>query len=172
MDEKRHDVDAAEAARALETIGTTRHEVAARVGSPPHYYTKVAAAAAILCLAQPLDSRTRFFVTLVAMLPLGWAVRSYSRHTGTWTMATLREKGAWMAWLIIGVMLAALTSALITQDLVVSVVGALVILLVVPFVGPRWDAAWVRSLTSDGPAEESAEESVAESVAESVEEGP
>ncbi|QCX26581.1 hypothetical protein [Nocardioides jishulii] len=154
MDEKRHDVDAAEAARALEAIGTTRHQVAARVGSPPHYYTKVAAAAAILCLAQPLDSRTRFFMTLVAILPLAWAVRSYSRHTGTWTMATLREKGAWMAWLIIGVMVAALAAALLTQSLVVSVVGALVILLVVPVVGPRWDAAWVRSLTPEEPAEE------------------
>ncbi|MBS4753368.1 hypothetical protein KG112_11200 [Nocardioides sp. zg-ZUI104] len=172
MDEKRHDVEAAEAARALETIAATRHEVAARVGSPPYYYTKVAAAGAILCLAQPLDSRTRFFVTLIALIPLGWAIRSYSRHTGTWTMATLREKGAWMAWLIIGVMLAALTSAMITQNLVVSVVGALVILLVVPVVGPRWDAAWVRSLTPEESAERSAERSAEGSAEDTVEETP
>ena len=62
-------------------------------------------------------------------------------------MATLREKGAWMAWLMILVIVAALCAAMVARDLTVSIIGAAVALPLASVLGPRWDAAWVRSLT-------------------------
>lgn len=150
MEEKRHDVDAAEAARALGSIDTTRHQVAARVGSPPHYYTKLGASMAVICLAQPLATPAKLVLTVVAFALLLWAIRSYSAATGTWTMATLREPGAWMAWLMIGVMLAAVTASMAVQTWVACIPAAVAALAVTSYLGPRWDAAWVRSLTAEG----------------------
>ncbi len=147
MDHKQNPMDAAEAARALASITETRHEVAGRVGSPPHYYTKLGVAMALLCLAQAFDTGVRLAISLAALGVLFWATRSYAHRTGTWTMATLREKGAWMAWLMIAVMIAALGAAMVARELAVSLVCGAVVLALVSTLGPRWDAAWVRSLT-------------------------
>lgn len=155
MDEQpttHHSVDADEAARALDAIACTRREVARRAGSPAHYYTKLAVATALITGAQPFGTAIEGAAALVGVALILWAVRSYSEHTGNWTMATLREPGAWMAWLIIGVMVAAMTAAMFTSNLVVSLVGAAAILLIVPVFGPKWDAAWVRSLTAGDDA--------------------
>ena len=140
-------IDPAEAAQALESIKGTRQEVASRVGSPPHYYTKLGVAMALLCLAQSFDDVVRLAVSVAALGVLFWATYSYSHRTGTWTMATLREKGAWMAWLMILVIVAALCAAMVARDLTVSIIGAAVVLPLASVLGPRWDAAWVRSLT-------------------------
>lgn len=146
MDEERHDVDQAEAARALAAISDTRQVVAGRVGSPPGYYLKLGVGTAIITASQPFENSVQTPATLAGVAVVLWAVHSYSKATGTWTMATLREKGAWMAWLMITVMVASMFAAMWSENLTVSLVGAAAILLVVPTLGPRWDAAWVRSL--------------------------
>lgn len=143
---EQHDIDAAEAARALDAISGTRREVAGRVGSPPHYYTKLGAGMGLICLAQPLGDVAKILVALVAALLLGWAIGSYVRATGTWTMATLREPGAWMAWLMVAVMIGALAASTFVQVWAVCIPAAAACLAVTWWLGPRWDAAWVRSL--------------------------
>lgn len=146
MEQHPREADAVEAARALDAISGTRREVAGRVGSPAHYYTKLGAGMALICLAQPMGDVAKIVVTLAAAALLGWAIGSYVRATGTWTMATLRESGAWMAWLMIGVMLAALAASTLAQTWAVCVPAAVAALATAWYLGPRWDAAWVRSL--------------------------
>lgn len=141
-------MDAQDAARALDAIAATRHGVAERVGSPPHYYTKLGAGMAALCLAQPSPAPVEIALILVAAVLLGWAIRSYSQATGTWTMATLREPGAWMAWLMIGTMVGALALSMFVPVWPVCIPAAAVSLLVTWYLGPKWDAAWVRSLAA------------------------
>lgn len=143
----RDPIDPHEAAAALDAISGTRRTVAGRVGSPPHYYTKLGAGMAVLCLAQPLGTGPKLALTLVAVAFVLWAIRSYSVATGTWTMATLREPGAWMAWLMIGTMVGALALSMFIQVWAVCLPAAVAAFVVPWFVGPKWDAAWVRSLT-------------------------
>jgi len=149
MDEKNHEVDAAEAARALEEIGGTRREVATRVGAPSGYYLRVGVGAAALTVSQAMGDPWRLLVAALGLVLVLWSMRSYTEATGSWSMATLRENGAWRAWLMMAVMVAALVSAMLTREWVVALVGAAAILAVVPTLGPRWDADWVRSLERD-----------------------
>ncbi|MFC6152789.1 hypothetical protein [Nocardioides yefusunii] len=140
-----HDPD--DAAAALAAISSTRADVADRIGSPPHYYTKLGVAMALIVGAQADAVPTALSITAVvaACALLGWAVRSYIDRTGNWTMATLREPGAWKAWLMLAVMLVSLVAATVTHNGVVCVIGAVASFGVCTFLGPRWDAAWVAS---------------------------
>ena len=146
MDEQNHEVDAAEAARALEEIGGTRQRVAARVGAPRGYYLRVGVGTAALTVAQAMDDPWRLLVAGLGLVLVLWSMRSYTEATGSWSIATLRETGAWRVWLMIVVMVAALLSAMTTREWAVALVGAAAVLAVVPTLGPRWDADWVRSL--------------------------
>ena len=139
-------VDATAAAEALRSIDTTRGEVMKRVGSPPGYYFQLGVAMALITASQPFGTAVKVPAVIIAVGLMAWAIRSYSTHTGSLTMATLREPGAWMAWLMMLVIIGGVAAALLTEDVIVSVVAAAIILAVVPTVGPRWDAAWVRSL--------------------------
>lgn len=146
---EQHPLDPADAARALESISGTRREVASRVGSPPHYYTKLGVGLALICLSQPVEIPLKAVATFVAIALFFWAIRSYVNATGTFTMATLREPGAWMAWTMMAVMLAALAASTIVQTWAVCIPSAVAAFVVPALLGPQWDAAWVRSLERD-----------------------
>lgn len=149
MDQHEHPeqpIDAAAANEALQSIHATRGEVMKRVGSPPGYYLKLAIAVALIAASQPFGNSVKVPATIVALGLLAWAIRSYSTHTGSLTFATLREPGAWMAWLMMLVIIGGIAAAMLTRDVLVSTVAAVAALAVVPTLGPRWDAAWVRSL--------------------------
>ena len=74
------------------------------------------------------------------------AVRGYVKHTGTWAVATLREPGAWRAWLMIGIMLTGMAVAIAAHDLLVSAGAAIVIVATCALLGPSWDRSWVHNL--------------------------
>ncbi|SKB08795.1 hypothetical protein [Aeromicrobium choanae] len=133
-----------EAREALEQIAATRRETAHRAASPKGYYAVAGAGMGLVILGLGLDGPVRWVLYAVGLATTFGAMNWYTKHTGIVTFATLREPGAWRAWLMIGVSLVAL--AVSWTGPVVAAVGAVVTALAWAALGPKWDAAWVRSI--------------------------
>ena len=134
-----------EARAALEAIGRVRRDTAHRAASPTGYYAVAGFGAGCLTIGVGADGPWRWVLYVVGLMILLGAMSWYSRHTGIVTFATLRESGAWRAWIMIAVMLVGVIVAA-TSGLVPAVVGALVTFACWALLGPAWDAAWQRSL--------------------------
>ncbi|WP_286929857.1 MULTISPECIES: hypothetical protein [Aeromicrobium] len=133
-----------EAREALEQIAATRRETARRAASPKGYYAVAGVGMGLVILGLGLDGPVRWVLYVVGLATALGAMSWYTKHTGIVTFATLREPGAWRAWLMIGVSLVALAVA--WTGPVVAAVGAVVTALTWAVLGPAWDAAWVRSI--------------------------
>ena len=133
-----------EAREALEQIAATRRETAHRAASPKGYYAVAGIGMGLVILGLGLDGPVRWVLYVVGLATALGAMSWYTKHTGIVTFATLREPGAWRAWLMIGVSLVALAVA--WTGPVVAALGAVVTALTWAVLGPAWDAAWVRSI--------------------------
>ncbi|MBA4609519.1 hypothetical protein H1W00_13615 [Aeromicrobium sp. Marseille-Q0843] len=133
-----------EAREALEQIAATRRETAHRAASPKGYYAVAGVGMGLVILGLGLDGPVRWVLYVVGLATALGAMSWYTKHTGIVTFATLREPGAWRAWLMIGVSLVALAVA--WTGPVVAAVGAVVTALTWAVLGPAWDVAWVRSI--------------------------
>ncbi len=135
-----------EAQAALTSIEHARGELAQRAASPRGYYAVVGAGAALMVFGCGLDGWLSWvliaFGAGVEASGLSWYVRS----TGVVAFATLREQGAWRAWLMIAVLVAALVASLALDSLLAAAVGALAVFVAFAVLGPQWDRAWVRSI--------------------------
>lgn len=133
-----------EAREALEQIAATRRETAHRAASPKGYYAVAGVGMGLVILGLGLDGPMRWVLYVVGLATTLGAMSWYTKHTGIVTFATLREPGAWRAWLMIGLSLVALAVA--WTGPVVAALGAVVTALTWAVLGPAWDAAWVRSI--------------------------
>ena len=133
-----------EAREALEQIAATRRETAHRAASPKGYYAVAGVGMGLVILGLGLEGPVRWVLYFVGLATALGAMSWYTKHTGIVTFATLREPGAWRAWLMIGVSLAALAVA--WTGPVVAALGAAVTALTWAVLGPKWDAVWVRSI--------------------------
>lgn len=133
-----------EAREALDQIAATRRETANQAASPKGYYTLAGFGMALMIVGIGIDGSVRWTFYVLGLLTMLGAMQWYSKHTGIVTWATLRERGAWRAWVIIAVSLVGVFVALLGQ--IPAVCAAIVTWVVWTFVGPKWDAAWVRSI--------------------------
>src|SRR3954452_19944916 len=93
-----------EALAALSMAQNASAQVASRAASPRGYYLVLGIAAGLLCLGGSLLHDQRWLgaglVVLAGVLlvaDMAW----YTRSTGMVAMASLRDPGAWRAWLMI-----------------------------------------------------------------------
>lgn len=133
-----------EARDALEQIAATRRTTAHRVASPRGYYAVAGAGMALVIVGIGLDGWVRWALYAAGLATVVGAMSWYSKHTGVVTWATLREPGAWRAWLMVAVAIVGLGLALFGPW--PAVVGAAATVLAWAVLGPAWDADWVRSI--------------------------
>ena len=133
-----------EAREALGRIEDTRRATARRAASPKGYYAVAGAGMGLVTLGIGLDGWTRWILYFVGLACAYGAMVWYTKHTGVVTWATLREPGAWRAWLMIAVSLVGLAVAILGAA--PAAIAAGVTVLTWSVLGPAWDAAWVRSL--------------------------
>ncbi|MFO6452992.1 MULTISPECIES: hypothetical protein [unclassified Aeromicrobium] len=133
-----------EAREALEQIAATRRETAHRAASPRGYYAVAGFGMGLVILGLGLDGWVRWVLYVIGLATAFGAMTWYTKHTGIVTFATLREPGAWRAWLMVAVSLVSLGLAFLGP--VVAAVAALVTTATWAVLGPRWDADWVRSI--------------------------
>ncbi len=133
-----------EAREALEQIAATRRTTAHRVASPKGYYAVAGVGMGMVTLGLGLEGWVRWALYAVGLVTVLGAMQWYSKHTGVVTWATLREPGAWRAWLMIAVSIAGLAVALFGA--VPAAIAAVVTALSWAVLGPAWDADWVRSI--------------------------
>lgn len=133
-----------EAREALEQIAATRRTTAHRVASPKGYYAVAGTGMGLVILGLGLDGWVRWALYVAGLVTVFGAMQWYSKHTGVVTWATLREPGAWRAWVMIAVSLVGLGVA--GFGVTAAVVAAVVTVLTWATLGPAWDAAWVRSI--------------------------
>lgn len=133
-----------EARKALEDIAVTRRTTAHRVASPKGYYAVSGFGMGLVILGLGLDGWVRWVLYAAGLVTVFGAMQWYSKHTGVVTWATLREPGAWRAWLMIAISLIGLAVA--SFSVTAAVVAAVVTPLSWAVLGPAWDAAWVRSI--------------------------
>lgn len=138
-------MDERDAAReALEQIAVTRRTTAHRVASPKGYYAVAGVGVGLVTLGLGLDGWVRWVLYVAGLVTVLGAMQWYSKHTGVVTWATLREPGAWRAWLMIAVSIAGLAAA--TFGPLPAVVAGVVTASSWAVLGPAWDADWVRSI--------------------------
>ena len=138
-------MDERDAAReALEQIAVTRRTTAHRVASPKGYYAVAGVGVGLVTLGLGLDGWVRWVLYVAGLATVLGAMQWYSKHTGVVTWATLREPGAWRAWLMIAVSIAGLAAA--TFGPLPAVVAGVVTASSWAVLGPAWDADWVRSI--------------------------
>ncbi|MTB88974.1 hypothetical protein H9L21_11625 [Aeromicrobium senzhongii] len=133
-----------QAREALEQIAATRRTTAQRVASPKGYYAVAGSGAALVIVGLGLDGWVRWALYAVGLLTVFGAMQWYTRHTGAVAWATLREPGAWRAWLMAGISFVAMGVAFFGP--VPAVIGAVVTAASWAVLGPAWDADWVRSI--------------------------
>ncbi|WP_336085738.1 hypothetical protein [Nocardia sp. SSK8] len=131
---------------ALAAIGQVRDDVARRVSTPGWYWPVLGAGAALLALGSGIGGLWGGVLLALGLLALVGDMVAYARVTGSWTMATMREQGAWTAWVMVVVIVGGVFASIVAGSVVVSAVAAVVMFVTVCVLGPRWNAAWVRSL--------------------------
>lgn len=138
-------MDERDAAReALEQIAVTRRTTAHRVASPKGYYAVAGVGVGLVTLGLGLDGWVRWALYVAGLATVLGAMQWYTRRTGVVTWATLREPGAWRAWLMIAVSIAGLAAAAFGP--LPAVVAGVVTASSWAVLGPAWDADWVRSI--------------------------
>lgn len=133
-----------EAREALDQIAATRRSTAHRVASPQGYYAVAGAGVALVTLGLGLDGWVRWALYVAGLATVLGAMQWYSKHTGVVTWATLREPGAWRAWLMIVISIAGLAVA--SFGSIPAAIAAVVTAMSWAVLGPAWDADWVRSI--------------------------
>lgn len=133
-----------EAREALEQIAATRRTTAHRVASPKGYYAVAGAGMAAVILGIGLDGWVRWVLYAVGLVTVFGAMQWYTKHTGVVTWATLREPGAWRAWLMMAVAIVGVAVAVLGPWPALAAAVATAVSWAV--LGPAWDAAWVRSI--------------------------
>ncbi|MCD9154724.1 hypothetical protein [Aeromicrobium duanguangcaii] len=133
-----------EAREALEQIAATRRTTAHRVASPKGYYALAGAGVGLVILGLGLDGWARWVLYGTGLLIVFGAMQWYTRHTGAVAWATLREPGAWRAWLMAGISFVSMGVAFFGP--LPATVAAVVTAASWAVLGPAWDADWVRSI--------------------------
>lgn len=138
-------MDQNEAREALEQIAATRRNTAEHAASPKGYYAVAGFGMALVTVGLGVDGGMRWALYAIGLITMIMAMRWYSERTGIVAWATLREPGAWRAWIMAAVALVGVGVAL-ALGLGAAIGAALVTWVVWSVVGPRWDAVWRRSL--------------------------
>ncbi len=133
-----------EAREALEQIAATRRSTAHRAASPKGYYALAGFGMSLMTIGIGIEGSVRWTFYVLGLLTMFGALQWYSKHTGIVTWATLREPGAWRAWVIVVVSIAGVAVALFGT--VPAICAAVVTWTTWAVLGPSWDAAWVRSI--------------------------
>ncbi len=134
-----------EAREALESIAATRRTAAHRAASPKGYYAMAGLGIGVVMLGLGLDNGPlRWALYAVGLATTFGAMVWYSRHTGVVAWATLRERGAWRAWLMMLVSFAGIGVAMLGMP--AAAIAAAVTVVTWSVLGPAWDADWVRSI--------------------------
>ena len=136
--------DRNDARRALESIAQTRRETARSAASPRGDYVLVGLGVATIIAGVPGGGMLRWSLYAAGLACILIAMAWYRRHTRTMTLATFREPGAWMAWLLIGISTTGAIVALLGN--LQAIIAAAATGVAWAIIGPRWDAAWVRSI--------------------------
>lgn len=139
-------VERDEAQVALDSIARTRQDAARSAASPWWYYPVIGGAMGLMAISYGIEASWGKALWAAGIVVVVAAMWGYSEHTGSATWATLREPGAWRAWLMIAALLAGVFGAMALQDLLLNAIIAGGMVAVCAVLGPRWDADWVRSL--------------------------
>lgn len=135
-----------QAREALDVVGRVRGDVALRVSTPGWYWPVVGVGAVLMAFGGGVGGAWGAVLLGLGLATLVADMVAYARVTGSWTMATMREPGAWAAWVMVAVIVIGLFGSIVAGNLVVSAVASVVMFVTICVLGPRWNAAWVRSL--------------------------